>query len=137
MQLKALLAVTTLFVAAICAAPAHALFLSGDSTLEGSSSSGLQDFDNAADVGPGARGWLPTDEPTGYYYIVSDSLTGNTFIFTGTWMGIGNCTADKCISDLKGDGDPLAVQGVPEPGTVMLLGLAFGLLGFIIRRRDA
>jgi|ERR1022692_1062459 hypothetical protein len=158
MRLKSFFAAATMFAAAICAAPVHAGILGGDIPLEGPFSRlpdigtssivsrlTLLDDDRAAGVEPGATGWFRSADqnataneinllgPTDFYYIVSDSLTGNTFIFTGTWTGIGTCTADKCISDPKDSPPP--IQAAPEPGTAMLLGLAFGLLGFIIRRR--
>jgi len=156
MRPRSFFAAATIFAAAVCAAPVHAGFLISDiDTSWVVSPLTFSDIDRAVDVEPGASWWLPGSNPTannpdllepiGPYYVVSDSLTGNMFIFTGTWMDIGNCTADKCISDLKGRDDPLAVQGrddplavqaVPEPGTVMLFSLAFGLLGFMTRRRD-
>ena len=133
-----------MFAAAACAAPVDAGFLIGATTLEEFSPPlanidtsaivrglTLVDIDGAADVT--AANDINFTDPTGSYYLAWDSL-GNEYLFTGTWTGPGNCTADKCISDLK---PPRAVQAVPEPGIVMLLALAFGLLGFTVRRRDA
>jgi hypothetical protein len=66
----------------------------------------------------------------------------STTAFTGTWYGVGSCTAldNKCISDVAGSwhvylDPPVLAQVVPEPGSVALLGLTLGVLGWVIRRR--
>ncbi len=68
----------------------------------------------------------------------------STTAFTGTWSGVGSCTAldHKCVSGVDGTwrvylDPPVPVNGVPEPGSTALLGIGLGVLGFIIRRRKA
>jgi PEP-CTERM motif len=68
----------------------------------------------------------------------------STTAFTGTWSAVGNCAAqdNKCISNVSGNWSvfldpPVAAAPVPEPGSVALLGLTLGVLGFVLRRRKA
>lgn len=127
-RLKRLFATATIFAAAVCAGPVHAGFQNSDPLDAGLS---LPDVEDAP-----AAGWRSTDLPTGPYYMAWDIATGNTYVLTGSWWAIGNCTADKCVSDMK-DAPVAAQAAVPEPGMLALLGLALGLLGFTARRHNA
>jgi PEP-CTERM motif len=67
---------------------------------------------------------------------------GSTTAFTGTWRGFGSCYAvhGVCASRVTGRWNvyldpPVAAATVPEPGSVVLLGLGFGVLGLVMRRR--
>ena len=69
---------------------------------------------------------------------------GFTTAFTGAWTGSGSCTAldSKCISDVTGHWSvyldpPVGIAAVPEPGTVVLLGLALSVFGWVNRQRLA
>jgi PEP-CTERM motif-containing protein len=66
----------------------------------------------------------------------------STTAFSGTWSAVGSCAAhdNRCISNVTGNWSvfldpPVAAAAVPEPGSVALLGLALGVLGFVLRRK--
>ena len=125
MELRVFSIVAVMSFGLLCAAPASAGFLGAKLT---DSDPGIASIRDSSDFQPEPDpqnkdvDWLPALGRIG---------------FATSWPVMGYCTDDKCTSDFKGANLAPITQAVPEPGTLMLFGVALGVLGFVIRRCGA